>query len=148
MVWIFIYIFRECDATGPVVAMYPGSAPNCLASSRRGKRKTILAMTSFIISSHQNRPVPPSWSSEDLESPGTPSSDCPFCAIVQGLRPAHVVYETARVIALLDILPLRPGHTLVIPKRHVKRLSDVPPGDAAALGEAVTRVARALTRGK
>lgn len=82
-----------------------------------------------------------------MESPSTPSASCAFCAIALGLRPAHVVYESPHVIALLDILPLRPGHTLVIPKRHVKRLSEVPEEDARALGAAVTRVARAVAEG-
>lgn len=48
----------------------------------------------------------------------------------------------------VDILPLRPGHTLVIPKNHISRLSDLTPELAAAVGRAVSRVARALTEGK
>lgn len=43
-----------------------------------------------------------------------------------------------------DILPLRPGHTLVIPKAHYPRLSDLPAELAGAVGAAVSRVARAL----
>lgn len=48
----------------------------------------------------------------------------------------------------VDILPLRPGHTLVIPKKHISRLSDLPPELAAAVGGAVSKVARALTEGE
>lgn len=47
----------------------------------------------------------------------------------------------------IDILPLRPGHTLVIPKIHISRLSELPPEIAVATGRTVSRVARALTEG-
>lgn len=47
----------------------------------------------------------------------------------------------------VDVLPLRKGHTLVIPKPHISRLSDLPPELAAAMGKAISRVARALTEG-
>lgn len=43
---------------------------------------------------------------------------CVFCKIVQGEVPCYKVYEDERCLAFLDIYPLRPGHVLVIPKRH------------------------------
>ena len=46
-----------------------------------------------------------------------------------------------------DILPLRPGHTLVIPKTHISRVSELPAEFAAATGEAISKVANALTKG-
>lgn len=52
------------------------------------------------------------------------------------------------LLTLIDILPLRRGHTLVIPKSHVPRLSDLPSDLAGNIGEAVSKVARALTLGK
>jgi len=48
----------------------------------------------------------------------------------------------------IDILPLRPGHTLVIPKTHISHVSDLPPETAAAMGMAVSKVAKALTQGE
>lgn len=48
---------------------------------------------------------------------------------------------------ITDILPLRKGHTLVIPKVHYSRLSELPPDYAAATGQAVSKVAHALTEG-
>jgi len=44
-------------------------------------------------------------------------------------------------------MPLREGHTLVIPKTHISRLSDLPPEIAAAVGSTVSKVAHALTLG-
>lgn len=93
-------------------------------------------MTSFIIKSHVERQVPSVWAQDN---------NCAFCDIISGERPASTVYETEKVIAILDILPLRPGHTLVIPKAHIPKLSDLPPDLASAVGEAVSKVANALT---
>lgn len=45
--------------------------------------------------------------------------DCVFCKIVDGIIPAEKVYEDEKVIAFLDLHPVNPGHTLVIPKYHV-----------------------------
>lgn len=57
------------------------------------------------------------------------------------------ISEYIHTLLLLDILPLRPGHTLVIPKIHVSRVSELPKEYAAAIGDAVTKVANALTGG-
>ncbi|WP_129114317.1 HIT family protein [Halegenticoccus tardaugens] len=59
------------------------------------------------------------------------SDDCIFCQIVAGEIPAHVVRETDTTLAFLDVNPLAPGHTLVVPKDHYERLSDAP-SDVAA----------------
>ena len=49
---------------------------------------------------------------------------------------------------LLDIMPIRRGHTLVVPKAHFMRLSDLPEAQAGALGAAVSKVCNALVKGK
>ena len=51
---------------------------------------------------------------------------CTFCQIVAGEIPAHVVLEDDVVLAFLDIRPLFPGHTLLIPKVHHETLADLP----------------------
>ncbi|KAJ7242815.1 HIT-like domain-containing protein [Mycena haematopus] len=93
-------------------------------------------MTSFLIQAHENR-APSSWSGYQ---------DCAFCRIIRDETPSFRVYENDLVIAILDILPLRKGHTLVIPKAHFSRISELPTDYAAALGIAVTQVAHALTQ--
>ncbi len=47
-----------------------------------------------------------------------------FTKIIKGQIPAHKVYEDDRVIAFLDIDPLTPGHTLVVPKQQIDHLWD------------------------
>jgi histidine triad (HIT) family protein len=66
--------------------------------------------------------------------------NCVFCRIVARELPAEIVYEDDEVLAFLDIHPMNPGHTLVIPKRHVERLSELPDATARALFSAARRV--------
>lgn len=52
-------------------------------------------------------------------------TDCIFCKIVEGDIPCHKVFEDDNFLAFLDIRPLNPGHTLVIPKKHFRWVWDV-----------------------
>ncbi len=45
--------------------------------------------------------------------------DCVFCAIVAGELPSRQICANDAALAFLDIAPFQPGHTLVIPRRHV-----------------------------
>ena len=44
--------------------------------------------------------------------------DCIFCSIIKGDIPSYKVYEDEELLAFLDINPVSPGHTLIIPKQH------------------------------
>lgn len=48
--------------------------------------------------------------------------DCLFCKIINKEIPSIIVYEDKDVIAFLDINPVNPGHTLVLPKKHIDNL--------------------------
>jgi histidine triad (HIT) family protein len=65
-----------------------------------------------------------------------------FARIIAGEIPCHKVYETAHVLAFLDVRPLADGHTLVLPKRTVARFEDLTADEAAELGRALHAVAR------
>jgi histidine triad (HIT) family protein len=69
---------------------------------------------------------------------------CIFCKIVRGEVPAEKVYENDEFLAFLDIRPLAPGHTLVIPKQHYRWVWDVP--NIGAYFETVKKIARALQK--
>jgi len=70
--------------------------------------------------------------------------ECIFCKIVRGEVPADKVYEDEEYLAFLDIRPLSPGHTLVIPKKHYRFVWDLPePGSYFAV---VQKVAHALQK--
>ena len=67
--------------------------------------------------------------------------NCVFCKIVKGQLPANVIYEDADFLAFLDIRPLSPGHTIVIPKNHYRWVWDVP--NTGKYFGVVTKIARA-----
>ena len=54
---------------------------------------------------------------------------CVFCDIVAGDADAEVVWADEVAVAFLDRTPLFPGHTLVVPTRHVVQLTDLPVAD-------------------
>jgi len=51
--------------------------------------------------------------------------DSIFTKIIQGDIPSHKIYEDEDVIAFLDIRPITPGHTLVVPKKQVEFIWDL-----------------------
>ena len=51
--------------------------------------------------------------------------DCIFCKIVNGEIPCYKLYEDSFVIAYLDINPMSPGHTLIVPKKHTLDISSI-----------------------
>lgn len=67
-----------------------------------------------------------------------------FSRIVSGELPAFKVAEDEHHLAFLDITPLVEGHTLVIPKREVDYIFDMPPAELAALHLFAQRVARGV----
>ncbi|MGN1002466.1 MAG: histidine triad nucleotide-binding protein [Oscillospiraceae bacterium] len=51
--------------------------------------------------------------------------DCLFCKIIAGDIPSTKVYEDETVLAFRDIAPQAPTHILVIPKAHIRSVSDI-----------------------
>ena len=72
---------------------------------------------------------------------------CVFCAIVAGDTAATRVLEDDRFVAFLDVRPLFPGHTLVVPRAHIEALTDLPGADVGPLFERVQRLAGAMEAG-
>jgi len=52
-------------------------------------------------------------------------SDCIFCDILTGTRPANFVYRDELCAAFMDIRPINPGHVLVIPNNHAEQLVEL-----------------------
>jgi histidine triad (HIT) family protein len=75
-----------------------------------------------------------------------PSHDphCIFCKIVAGAIPSALVLETPAAVALLDINPLNPGHTLLVPRSHHPNLAELPEDLAAHAGSLLPRLCRAV----
>jgi len=72
--------------------------------------------------------------------------ECVFCKIVAGELPSERIYEDDAVVAFLDIAPIAPGHTLVVPKAHFRDLLEAPPEVLGAVVEAAQKVAPAVLR--
>ena len=70
------------------------------------------------------------------------SNECVFCKIIKGEIPCYKVYEDKDFLAFLDITPLNPGHTLVIPKQHHRWVWDVP--NIGQYYETVQKIAKAI----
>ncbi|MFA6227960.1 MAG: HIT family protein [Patescibacteria group bacterium] len=70
--------------------------------------------------------------------------DCIFCKIIAGEIPSAKVYEDDNFLAFLDIAPVNPGHTLIIPKTHRETLLDLPAADACRLLGLVQKIAPAV----
>ncbi len=71
-------------------------------------------------------------------------SESVFAKIIRGEIPCHRVYEDEKVLAFLDVGPLSPGHTLVIPKEPAVTLDRLSDESAAAIGRVLPRIARAV----
>jgi histidine triad (HIT) family protein len=69
---------------------------------------------------------------------------CVFCKIVHGEIPSARLLETDLAVAFLDIQPLNPGHTLLVPRSHHALLSDLPDELAAHAGSLLPRLCRAI----
>jgi len=58
--------------------------------------------------------------------------NCIFCKIINKEIPSNIVYEDENFLAFLDIAKATNGHTILIPKKHVKNIIEC---DDVTLGE-------------
>lgn len=72
---------------------------------------------------------------------------CTFCAIIAGELSAHVVHEDDRMLAFLDHKPVFRGHTLLVPKVHMRLLSDLPADQVPDFFLMAQRLERAVEDG-
>ena len=70
--------------------------------------------------------------------------DCAFCAIASGEADAHVVFEDSDTLAFLDNRPLFPGHSLLIPRKHLETIWDLPDDLLATLFENARLLSQAV----
>ncbi len=69
-----------------------------------------------------------------------------FKKIIDGEIPCHRIYEDGQVLAFLDINPLSPGHTLVIPKEPAVTLDALSEESGAAIGRVLPKIAAAVLK--
>ena len=71
-------------------------------------------------------------------------NDCIFCKIVKGEIPSARVWEDENFVAFLSIKPINPGHTLIIPKKHIDYFFDLDDETLCALMKSTKPLAKAL----
>ena len=65
---------------------------------------------------------------------------CPFCT----LDPSRIVATNGYAVAVLDGYPVSPGHTLIIPKRHIASLFEASEEERTALYDLLAEVRERL----
>ena len=75
-----------------------------------------------------------------MNQPNAPSI---FSRIIAGEIPCEKILEDERFFAFLDIRPIAPGHTLVVPKAQTDKMFDLGGEDLAGMLPFAARVARA-----
>lgn len=72
--------------------------------------------------------------------------DCIFCKIASGEIAGERIWEDGLFAAFLDINPINPGHTLVVPKAHIESVFDMEAEYFSALFEAARKLAGPLRK--
>ncbi len=72
---------------------------------------------------------------------------CIFCDILDGKRDGYFVYEDEDHIAFLDKYPIDDGHTLVIPRKHHEKITDMDPNDVGKIFSLIPKIAKGVLAG-
>ena len=70
---------------------------------------------------------------------------CPFCLIAEGKIESKVVFEDNKVMAVLDINPANPGHTILFPKPHFSSNKDLSDEDLNHIFKVANNLANYIT---
>lgn len=69
-----------------------------------------------------------------------------FSSIIAGELPGRFVHQDDQAVAFLTISPIRPGHTLVVPRAEIDHWLDLPPDLNAHLFGVAQMVGKAINR--
>jgi histidine triad (HIT) family protein len=72
--------------------------------------------------------------------------ECGFCRILAGQAKASFLFRDERVAAFMVLVPVNPGHLLVVPIRHAKYLSDLSTEEGMHVFRVARQMAAALRR--
>ncbi len=72
--------------------------------------------------------------------------DCLFCDIVNGKQTGHFIYEDKTHVAFLDKYPIDVGHSLVLPREHHERITDMNPDDVGNLFSKIPAIANGVLK--
>ncbi len=66
--------------------------------------------------------------------------NCLFCKIISGDIPSKKVYEDKDFLGVLDIYPAKEGHVVLMPKKHLQVMPQMPPDMVAGFGIACKKI--------
>jgi histidine triad (HIT) family protein len=69
------------------------------------------------------------------------NDDCVFCQIINGSVSGEIIREDNDFVAFRDINPQAPEHILIIPRKHIERLSQTVEEDTLLLGKMLSLAA-------
>ena len=70
--------------------------------------------------------------------------NCLFCDILDGKKDGHFLYEDDSHVAFLDKYPIDVGHSLVLPRKHHEKITDMTPEDVGTVFALVPKIAKAI----
>jgi len=70
--------------------------------------------------------------------------NCIFCEIVQGKKVGHFIYEDENYVAFLDKYPIDTGHSLVMPREHFEKITDMTAEKVGELFSKIPKIAKAV----
>jgi len=71
-------------------------------------------------------------------------NECIFCSIVSGASEASIVYQDTVCTAFMDIVPITPGHVLIVPNQHAVTLEEMDESTASHLFGVAHKISKAL----
>ena len=71
---------------------------------------------------------------------------CIFCEILEGKREGHFLYKDRDHVAFLDRYPIDLGHSLIIPRTHYERITDMEAQKVGSLFSLVPKIASAIMK--
>ena len=69
---------------------------------------------------------------------------CIFCDIIQGKKQGHFIYEDDTHVAFLDKYPIDHGHSLVLPREHFEKVTDMSADKVGDLFSKIPKIAKAI----
>jgi len=72
--------------------------------------------------------------------------ECILCKILKGEISSHKVWEDKEFFAFMDINPVNPGHVLLVPKKHVDYIFNLPDGEYKKIFEHAKFISSAIQR--
>ncbi|MFB5630110.1 MAG: HIT family protein [Nitrosopumilaceae archaeon] len=70
--------------------------------------------------------------------------DCIFCDIIQRKKEGYFIYEDESYVAFLDKYPIDYGHSLILPRDHYERVTDMNSDKVGELFSKVPKIAKAI----